>query len=116
MQSTGVPELDHPDLSVAIARAAGVRQSLMLALRHGPGVHTWEELAEELVTVIDDLLVAHGHSRAQKGDHPHEDPGDGRVECLTCGKWVRMILHSCKGVPVTEAARNRAKARVEGVK
>lgn len=37
-------------------------------------------------------------------DHPHTDPGDGRSECATCGKWVWPFLHSCKGVPVTNAA------------
>jgi len=42
------------------------------------------------------------------GDHPHSDPGDGRTECLTCGKWIFEITHSCKGVPVTEAAKARA--------
>lgn len=40
-------------------------------------------------------------------DHPHTDPGDGRKECQTCGKWVRPVLHSCKGVPVTIAAQAR---------
>jgi hypothetical protein len=40
----------------------------------------------------------------QYGDHPHSDPGDGRTECQTCGKWIREVIHSCKGVPVTEAA------------
>jgi hypothetical protein len=44
-------------------------------------------------------------------DHPHTDPGDGRTECRTCGKWVHRVTHSCKGVPVTEAARQRALAR-----
>mgnify|MGYP001034101932 CR=1 FL=1 len=34
--------------------------------------------------------------------------GDGRTECQTCGKWVWEVTHSCKGVPVTEAARARA--------
>lgn len=33
-------------------------------------------------------------------DHPHSDPGDGRKECPTCGKWVWMVTHSCKGVRV----------------
>lgn len=42
-----------------------------------------------------------------RGDHPHFDPGDGRTECLPCGKWVFPVIHSCKGVPVTEAARLR---------
>lgn len=41
-------------------------------------------------------------------DHPHTDPGDGRTECKVCGKWVWPFLHSCKGVPVTDAARSRA--------
>lgn len=40
-------------------------------------------------------------------DHPHTDPGDGRTECPTCGKWVHLVIHSCKGVPVTVAARDR---------
>lgn len=37
-------------------------------------------------------------------DHPHSDPGDGRTECDVCGKWVHECIHSCKRVPVTEAA------------
>jgi hypothetical protein len=40
-------------------------------------------------------------------DHPHTDPGDGRSECRRCGKWVWPVTHSCKGVPVTAAARDR---------
>jgi hypothetical protein len=41
------------------------------------------------------------------GDHPYFDPGDGRTECRTCGKWVWPVVHSCKGVPVTVAALAR---------
>lgn len=44
-------------------------------------------------------------------DHPHIDPGDGRTECDTCGKWVFECIHSCKGVPVTDAAWARFNAR-----
>jgi hypothetical protein len=40
-------------------------------------------------------------------DHPHTDPGDGRPECPTCGKFVWRVIHSCKGVPVTDAAMRR---------
>jgi hypothetical protein len=43
-----------------------------------------------------------------RADHPYTDPGDGRTECQTCGKWVWPVTHSCKRVPVTEAARKRA--------
>ncbi len=43
-------------------------------------------------------------------DHPHTDPGDGRTECETCGKWVWPVTHSCKRVPVTAAAIARAAA------
>lgn len=42
---------------------------------------------------------------AAPADHPHTDPGDGRTECQTCGKWVWPVIHSCKGVPVTARAR-----------
>lgn len=45
------------------------------------------------------------------GDHPHNDPGDGRSECDLCGKWVWPVTHSCKGVPVTDAARRRHTGR-----
>jgi hypothetical protein len=38
------------------------------------------------------------------GDHPHNDPGDGRTECEVCGKWIFEAIHSCKGVPVTARA------------
>lgn len=48
-----------------------------------------------------------------RADHPHTDPGDGRTECLTCGKWVSPPIHSCKRVPVTEAARRRAAPEAE---
>lgn len=44
-------------------------------------------------------------------DHPHSDPGDGRTECDTCGKWVHEVIHSCKRVPVTDAAWARWHAR-----
>jgi hypothetical protein len=40
-------------------------------------------------------------------DHPYTDQGDGRTECQTCGKWVWPVTHSCKRVPVTEAALAR---------
>ncbi|MFY1686396.1 hypothetical protein [Plantactinospora sp. WMMB782] len=40
-------------------------------------------------------------------DHPHTDPDDGRSECDRCGKFVWPAIHSCKGVPVTVAARAR---------
>lgn len=46
-------------------------------------------------------------------DHPYTDPGDGRQECQTCGKWVWLVIHSCKGVPVTPAAVARAAAASE---
>ena len=42
-----------------------------------------------------------------RADHPHTDPGDGRTECDRCGKFVWLVTHSCKGIPVTEAARRR---------
>lgn len=45
-------------------------------------------------------------------DHPHTDPGDGRSECETCGKWIWPGTHSCKGVPVTEAAMERYRERI----
>lgn len=46
-----------------------------------------------------------------RGDHPHSDPGDGRQECDVCGKWVWLVTHSCKGVPVTEAAWERLRSK-----
>lgn len=51
--------------------------------------------------------------RAFAADHPHADPGDGRTECETCGKWVFQVIHSCKGVPVTAAAQARFDADPE---
>jgi hypothetical protein len=47
-------------------------------------------------------------------DHPHTDPGDGRQECDVCGKWVWLVAHSCKGVPVTDAAMQRMHERRAG--
>lgn len=46
----------------------------------------------------------------EPADHPHHDPGDGRTECSTCGKYVWPAIHSCKGVPVTAAAKTRSDA------
>lgn len=46
------------------------------------------------------------------GDHPHNDPGDGRTECDVCGKWIWPAIHSCKGVAVTHAARLRLTSRL----
>jgi hypothetical protein len=43
-------------------------------------------------------------------DHPRADPGDGRTECDGCGKYVWPVIHSCKGIPVTDAARARRAA------
>jgi hypothetical protein len=48
-------------------------------------------------------------------DHPYTDPGDGRKECETCGKWVWLAIHSCKGVPVTAAAQERYRARLQAL-
>jgi hypothetical protein len=48
------------------------------------------------------------------GDHPHSDPGDGREECDLCGKWIWPAIHSCKRVPVTEAAWRRWQERNPG--
>jgi hypothetical protein len=48
-------------------------------------------------------------------DHPYTDPGDGRTECDACGKWIFEVTHSCKRVPVTEAARARYAARLYDV-
>jgi len=48
-------------------------------------------------------------------DHPHADPGDGRTECDRCGKWIWPVTHSCKGVPVIEAARQRYAAHLAPV-
>lgn len=45
------------------------------------------------------------------GDHPHTDPGDGRSECDRCGRWIFPAIHSCSGVPVTEAAMRRWRIR-----
>lgn len=47
-------------------------------------------------------------------DHPHTDPKDGRTECDVCGKWVHECIHSCKGVPVTDAAWERWHQRNQG--
>ena len=43
--------------------------------------------------------------------HPLTDPGDGRTECDVCGKWVFEAIHSCKRVPVTQAAWLRHRER-----
>jgi hypothetical protein len=43
-------------------------------------------------------------------DHPYTDPGDGRTQCETCGKYVWLVTHSCKGVRVAPAAAGRCVA------
>lgn len=53
-------------------------------------------------------MTDHTTTQPQPADHPHTDPGDGRTECDLCGKYVWPAIHSCKGVPVTPAARRRA--------
>ncbi len=58
-----------------------------------------------------DHVICEVRSTTSLGDHPHTDPGDGRTECDVCGKWVFECTHSCKGVPVTEAAMARFTAR-----
>lgn len=40
-------------------------------------------------------------------DHPHEDPGDGREQCETCGKWVWLVTHSCKGIRAARQEQGR---------
>lgn len=51
---------------------------------------------------------SHAHlDRTWPADHPHEDPGDGRTECDVCGKYIWPVIHSCKGIPVTERAKER---------
>lgn len=54
---------------------------------------------------------AGSHPCWPRADHPHSDPGDGRTECDTCGKYVWPATHSCKGVPVTPPAVARYQAR-----
>lgn len=56
---------------------------------------------------MSDVEMGQSVESAPLGDHPHSDPGDGRSECQTCGKWVWLVTHSCKGVPVTQAAMDR---------
>lgn len=60
--------------------------------------------AEPSVTETEDADV---EDWTVKADHPHTNPRDGRTECDVCGKWIFPATHSCKGVPVTEAARKR---------
>lgn len=47
-------------------------------------------------------------------DHPYSDPGDGRSECQTCGKFIWPATHSCKRVPVTQAAMARYAEKLAG--
>jgi hypothetical protein len=41
---------------------------------------------------------------AEHADHPHTDPGAGRKQCPTCGKYVWPSTHSCKGIRVAVSA------------
>lgn len=59
------------------------------------------------MTMTPEERAASSHQHIAPADHPHTDPGDGRTECDTCGKYVWPFLHSCKGVPVTDAAMKR---------
>lgn len=66
-----------------------------------------------IATFYDALAEAVGEPPV--ADHPHADPGDGRPECTVCGKYVWPATHSCKGVPVTNAARARLSAETTEV-
>ena len=39
-------------------------------------------------------------------DHPYTDPGDGRTRCETCGKYVWLVINSCKGVLIKRGDGN----------
>ncbi len=69
-----------------------------------------------LPCVLCTAVAARNRQREQEaatfGDHPHTDPGDGRSECQVCGKFIWPATHSCKGVPVTQAARARYAERL----
>jgi hypothetical protein len=67
---------------------------------------------DELAVMVSDAIAP------GRGDHPHTDPGDGRTECDVCGKWVFEAIHSCKGVPVTQAAwlRHRERTTAEAAR
>lgn len=79
------------------------------------------------VGVDDEMIETSPHSPVGvQPDHPHPDPGDGREQCETCGQWVWLVTHSCKGyryaptVPVVhpepgEGAHERAFADARAV-
>lgn len=77
-----------------------------------PGVQVVQR-ERETITVADPGAVcacgcgAPAVEGVPVADHPHMDPGDKRTECQTCGKFVHQAIHSCKGVPVTVAAKAR---------
>jgi hypothetical protein len=60
--------------------------------------------SQPAVRVVVDLQEQHLERRLVHADHPYTDPGDGRSQCEVCGKWVWLVLHSCKGVRVAPAS------------
>jgi hypothetical protein len=82
------------------ARQRAVCRKLVIAVfTQHPIVNTAPPTCTELVT--PEWMTK------TNADHPHTDPGDGRTECHTCGKWVFRVIHSCKRIPVTKAASER---------
>lgn len=57
-------------------------------------------------------IAGRNRERAHLADHPYVDPRDGRQECDVCGKFVWPVIHSCKGVPITGAAKARYAERL----
>jgi hypothetical protein len=126
--STGHHPIESPNPPTAVS--AGARGISDDTLTHG--YPSCPRCGDPLTTgcrptagicVVDPIedgthLIAPGTSAltdeeyAVLGDHPHTDPGDGRTECDTCGKWIWPVIHSCKRVPVTEAAWQRHQARI----
>lgn len=79
------------DLEAGIRRLCDEREAL--ALPGGP---------PSLFVPIATLRALVGDETPEEplGDHPHANPGDGRPQCPTCGKFVWPVIHSCKGIRV----------------
>lgn len=93
-------------------------EALTAALNGNQGFvlrNCWSLTRSELQQLADAAQAVADTAQQVRGSvwpgHPTVDPGDGRTECGRCGKWVWAVTHSCKRIPVTEAAMRRHQER-----
>lgn len=87
------------DLRAKAEALAAIEQARDIYLGRFDGAVGWDAHAA-MTAALDRAAALLARLDPPTPDHPHTDPGDGRVQCPTCGKWVWMVTHSCKGVRV----------------